>query len=175
MLATLKQTADFVEFFRLHGVKQTFKKGDFVIRPGDAPPGVFYIYQGLVSEYYGYIEQEKLSHMHDLNQLVGRGGTVNKSLLKNHNVIVVSDGLQTGFEVDLAAEFLKPVAINKLVVATPFASVPAVDRMHVLADDLYCLNVLHDYFDTDHYYDKQDVPDHETVLETIEHIIANWK
>ena len=129
----------------------------------------------LVSEYYGYIEQEKLSHMHDLNQLVGRGGTVNKSLLKNHNVIVVSDGLQTGFEVDLAAEFLKPVAINKLVVATPFASVPAVDRMHVLADDLYCLNVLHVYFDTDHYYDKQDVPDHETVLETIEHIIANWK
>ncbi|MEK7059755.1 MAG: Crp/Fnr family transcriptional regulator [Patescibacteria group bacterium] len=51
MLATLKQTADFVEFFRLHGVKQTFKKGDFVIRPGDAPPGVFYIYQGLVKAY----------------------------------------------------------------------------------------------------------------------------
>ncbi|MEK7594145.1 MAG: Crp/Fnr family transcriptional regulator [Patescibacteria group bacterium] len=51
MLATLKQTADFVEFFRLHGVKQTFKKGDFVIRPGDAPSGVFYIYQGLVKAY----------------------------------------------------------------------------------------------------------------------------
>ena len=40
--------------------------------------------------------------------------------------------------------------------------------MHVLADDLYCLNVIADYRDTDHYYDKQDVPDHETVLKTIE-------
>ena len=40
-----------MEFFRLHGIKQTFKKGDFIIRPGDSPQGVFYIYQGLVKAY----------------------------------------------------------------------------------------------------------------------------
>ncbi len=51
MLATLKQTAEFVEFFRLHGIKQTFRKGDFIIRPGDSPQGVYYIYQGLVKAY----------------------------------------------------------------------------------------------------------------------------
>ena len=51
MLATLKQTAELVEFFRTHGLKQTFRKGDFIIRPGDSPPGVFYIYQGLVKAY----------------------------------------------------------------------------------------------------------------------------
>ncbi len=129
----------------------------------------------MVGENYGFIEQEKLSHMHDLNRLLGSGGTVDKALLKDHIVIIVSDGLKTGFPVDLAVEFLKPVATNMVVVAAPFASVAAVDRMHVLADDLYCLNVIHDYIDTDHYYDKQDIPDHATVLDTIEHIIANWK
>lgn len=51
MLATLKQTAELVEFFRLHGVKQTFRKGDYIIRPGEAPHGVFFIYQGLVKAY----------------------------------------------------------------------------------------------------------------------------
>jgi CRP-like cAMP-binding protein len=51
MLATLKQTAEMVDFFRANGVKQTFKKGDFVIRPGDPPHGVFYIYEGLVKAY----------------------------------------------------------------------------------------------------------------------------
>lgn len=51
MLATLKQTAELVDFFRLNGIKQTFKKGDFVVRPGDPPPGVFYIYEGLVKAY----------------------------------------------------------------------------------------------------------------------------
>lgn len=51
MLATLKQTAELVDLFRTRGLKQTFRKGDFVIRPGDTPPGVFYVYQGLVKAY----------------------------------------------------------------------------------------------------------------------------
>jgi CRP/FNR family transcriptional regulator len=51
MLATLKQTAELVELFRTRGLKQTFRKGDFIIRPGDTPSGVFYIYQGLVKAY----------------------------------------------------------------------------------------------------------------------------
>jgi len=51
MLATLKQTAELVELFKLRGRKQTFRKGDFVIRPGETPPGVFYVYQGLVKAY----------------------------------------------------------------------------------------------------------------------------
>ena len=106
----------------------------------------------MVGEYYGLVEQEKRTQMHELNQLLGNGGTINKRLLRGHNVIIVSDGLKSGFQVDLAAEFLKPIAIEKLIVATPLASVPAVDRMHVLADDLYCLSVVENYMETDHYY-----------------------
>ncbi len=51
MLATLKQTAELVELFKLRGFKQTFRKGDFIIRPGDTPSGIFYIYEGLVKAY----------------------------------------------------------------------------------------------------------------------------
>lgn len=129
----------------------------------------------LAGENFGYIEQQKLLQMHDLNHLVGGAGTINKGLLRGHNVIVVSDGAKTGFSIDLAYEFLKPINIEKLIFAVPFSSVEAVDRMHVLADELYCLNVIPDYRDTDHYYEKKDVPDHKTVLKTIEHIILNWK
>jgi CRP/FNR family transcriptional regulator len=51
MLATLKQTAELVDFFRRNGIKQTFRKNDYVIRPGESPPGVFFIYSGLVKAY----------------------------------------------------------------------------------------------------------------------------
>ncbi len=51
MLATLKQTAELVELFKSRGHKRSFQKGDFIIRPGDSPTGVFYIYQGLVKAY----------------------------------------------------------------------------------------------------------------------------
>ena len=129
----------------------------------------------LVGEYYGLIEQEKMTSMHELNRLVGQGGVMQKELLKAHNVIVVSDGLKTGFPLDLVAEYLKPIAIEKLIVATPLASVQAVDRMHIVADDIYCLSVVEEFISTDHYYDTQDVPDHETAIKTIKHIISDWK
>lgn len=51
MLATLKQTAQLVELFKLRGRKQSFRKGDFIIRPGDVPSGIFYIHEGLVKAY----------------------------------------------------------------------------------------------------------------------------
>jgi predicted phosphoribosyltransferase len=129
----------------------------------------------LTGEYSGLIEQEKLTQMSNMNKLLAGPGTIDRDLLKGHNVILVADGLKNGFPVDLACEFLKPIAIAKLIVAAPFASVQAVDRMHVLADDLYCLNVIEDYYDTNHYYDKHDVPDHATVLKTVQNIILKWK
>lgn len=129
----------------------------------------------LLGDYYGVVEQEKLVKMHDLNRMLGSKGTVDRRLLQGRNVIVVTDGLKSGFPVDLAAEFLKPISIKNMIVATPFASVPAVDRMHVLADDLYCLNVIEDYLDTDHYYDTQDVPDHKTIVKTIGEIVQKWE
>ena len=51
MLATLVQTAELVEVFQKHGKEITFKKGEFIIRPGESPSGIFYIYKGLVKAY----------------------------------------------------------------------------------------------------------------------------
>lgn len=129
----------------------------------------------LAGENRGFIEQEKLHQMHELNLLIGGTGTIHRDLIQDHMVIVVSDGFPSAFEIDLAYQFLKPIRLEKLVFAVPFAAVSAVDRMHVLADDLYCLNVLENYHETDHYYDTKDVPDHATVLKTIQEIILNWR
>jgi putative phosphoribosyl transferase len=128
----------------------------------------------LVGEYRGYVEQEKMRQMHELNQLVDGQGTIDKKLLNEHTIIIVSDGLSSSFQIDLCYEFLKPIAINKLVFAVPMATVQAIDRMHILADEIVCLNVLDEIPSTDHYYDKQDVPDHDTVLKTIGDLVANW-
>lgn len=128
----------------------------------------------LVGEYHGYVEQEKLRHMHELNKLVGPNGTINRALLNNRTIIIVADGLASTFQVDLVYEFLKPVAVNKIVFAVPFATIQVVDRMHIIADDIHVLDILTDYNGTDRYYEKQDVPDHATVLRTIEKLIKDW-
>lgn len=128
-----------------------------------------------VGEYYHLIEQEKMNKLGQMHRLVGRGGLIRKDLLRDHNVILVSDGLQDGFLLDVAVQYLKTIEIKRLIVATPLASVPAVDRMHVLADEIFCLSVIEDYISTDHYYDAQDVPSHDKIVKTIEEIVSHWK
>ena len=129
----------------------------------------------MTSEYYGVIEQEKMAKFHKMNGLLGSGGLINRALLRGHNIILVSDGFKDSFTLDMALDFLKKIKIEKLIVATPLASIQAIDRMHVTVDEINCLSVVEDYMDTDHYYDSQDVPDHQTVIETIEKIILNWQ
>jgi len=51
MLATMKQTALLVDFFHKKGRRLTCNKGDYIIQPGEFPPGVFYIVEGLVKAY----------------------------------------------------------------------------------------------------------------------------
>lgn len=129
----------------------------------------------LVGEYYQYIEQEKMTRLRELNSILGDGNTVDKRLLAGRNIILVSDGLASGFAIDLAVEFLKPIPTEKIIVATPLASLPAVDRLHILADEIYVLSVVENYMSTDHYYDKHDIPPHDKIVEIIERVILSWK
>lgn len=128
-----------------------------------------------ISEYHHFIEERRIEKLHKLNRLMGEDGEIHKDYLRNHIVIVVSDGLSSGFSLDIAAAYLKTVALKKLVVATPLASVPAVDRMHLFADEICCLSVVANYLSTNHYYDDNTVPDVDRLFSVIKNITINWE
>jgi len=50
MLANANDMRALVNLFH-SGTKLTYSKGEFIIRPGESPPGVFYIEEGLVKAY----------------------------------------------------------------------------------------------------------------------------
>lgn len=129
----------------------------------------------LTSEYHQYIEEAKTKKISEMHRLLGAGGIIRKDLLRGHNIIIVSDGFANGFSLDAAAEYLKPVRAERLVVATPLASVPAVDRMHILVDEIHCLNVVENFMDVNHYYQDNAVPNHETIIKTIQQVVLSWK
>jgi putative phosphoribosyl transferase len=130
--------------------------------------------EGFAAEYHTYLEQEKEQKFHAINRLLGEGGLIRQDLLYGRNVILVSDGLQNGLSLDAAADFLKPIKIEKLIVATPLASVPAVDRMHLMADEIVCLSVVENFMEIGHYYEDNAMPSHEDLVKTIETIVLNW-
>ncbi len=135
--------------------------------------------QGEIDDYYGefhgYIEDQKREKFAKINRLLAGGGMLDASVLREHVIILVSDGLKNGQPLDGAAEFLKPIKIKRLIVVTPLASVQAVDRMHIVADEIHCLSVTDNYLDTQHYYDVNDIPTHEQAQEKVKNIVLAWR
>jgi len=127
------------------------------------------------SEFHGYLEEQKRQAFQRINRLVGDGGLIDTDLLRDHTIILVNDGFADSGVIDVALEFLKPIRINRLVIAAPVASGGAVDRLHVAADELHILDVKTNYFDTNHYYTNNDIPSHEQTVERINKIILNWR
>ena len=143
-----------------------------------------FVYNGMFStgqieeyytEFHGYLEEQKREKMEHINRLLGSGGIVDESMLREQNVILVSDGLPNGSSLDAAAEFLKPLCIRRLIIASPTASVAAIDRAHLIADELHFLSVTDNYLDTNHYYDVNDVPDHESVIRMLNDFVLQWR
>ncbi|HSX16400.1 MAG TPA: phosphoribosyltransferase family protein [Candidatus Saccharimonadales bacterium] len=127
------------------------------------------------AENFNYLEQQKLEKLFEMNKLLGQGGIISKELLRGRIVIVVSDGLMNGMSLKAAAEYLKPIKLQKLIMVSPFASVAAVDQMHILADELICFNAIESVISVDHYYEDNSVPSHEKIVSIIEDIILHWK
>lgn len=127
------------------------------------------------SEFHGYLEDQKRQAFQRINRLLGDGGMIDYDMLRDRTIILVSDGFSDSTVLDVALDFLKPIRIQRLVIAAPVASEQAVDTLHVAADELHILDVKTNYFDTDHYYTDNIIPSHEETVEKINKIVLNWR
>jgi putative phosphoribosyl transferase len=127
------------------------------------------------SEFHGYLEDQKRSVTSRINRLLSDGGLVDETMLRGHNVIVVADGLPNGTSLDAVADYMKPIRVKRLIVVTPIAAVDAVDRMHILSDELHVLGVTTNYMGTNHYYDNNDIPDHKEIISILNNTILSWR
>jgi putative phosphoribosyl transferase len=126
-------------------------------------------------EYHQSFELSKLEKLNEMHRLLGREDLIRRDLLKHRTVILVADGLGGAFILDAAALYFKTTKLKRLVIVTPVASVNAVDRMHIVGDEIYCLGVVENYMGASHYYEDNQIPDHETIIATIQTMVATWK
>lgn len=118
MLANFKATVHLLDTFRQIGVKQVYKKGDYIIRPGETPSGVFYVYEGLVKAY-------------DITKY----GEENLLIIRKNDEIFPLIWALTGQERDVIYQALAPTTVWKMssesfsnhLVAHPEAMVPLLD------------------------------------------------
>lgn len=120
------------------------------------------------------IDQLRLQTFQKLNRIVGKDGAINKKLLKHHTIILVSDGILNGLSLDVAADFLKPILIKEIIVATPLCSTDLIDQLRIMTHTFFSLDVIQTDFPLKHYYDDNAMPDHERVVEMMRNISTEW-
>ena len=127
------------------------------------------------SEFHGYLDEQKREKFQKINRLLGDGGIISNDMLRDRTVILVADGIDNGAAIDVAMDFLKPIRVAKVVVATPVATVPAVDKLHMIADELHILDVKENFMGINHYYEDNGIPSHEETIAKINQIVLNWQ
>lgn len=127
------------------------------------------------SEFHGYLDDQKRQAFSRINRLIGDGGTIDAKLLKDRVIILVSDAFSDSALLNVALDYLKPIRILRLVVVAPVATIPAVDRLHVAADEMHILDVKENFMGTDHYYEDNELPSHEETIAKINQAILNWR
>lgn len=96
MLARDKQLATLVDLFHT-GTKLTYRKGEYIIRPGETPTAVFFIEEGLVKAF-------NISKYGEENLLIIR---------KDHEIFPLIWAL-TGEEIDINYQAITPVTVWRL-------------------------------------------------------------
>lgn len=132
--------------------------------------------QHYISEFHGFLEEEKRKAYQRINRLLGDSGVVDKDMLRGRTVILVSDGFGDDLSsLDVALDFLKSIRTDKLVVVAPVATIAAVDRLHVAVDEMHILDVKDNFMGVDHYYEDNNLPTREDTITKINQIILNWR
>lgn len=127
------------------------------------------------SEFHGYLDEKKREAFQGMNRLLGSHGTIDTDMLRDHIVIIVDDGLDDSMRIDVTFDFLKPIRTERLVVATPVASIDAVDRVHVLADEIHILDVKENYINTEHYYEQNALPAVKETMDRVSEVMMKWR
>jgi len=62
-------------------------------------------------------------------------------ITKKHNIILVDDGIASGFTMLVAVEAIKKIGTNKIIVAVPTAHLQSLDLVAPEVDKIFCANI----------------------------------
>lgn len=129
----------------------------------------------IVSEYHNYLDEQRMQKNHELNILLGKTGEIDRAMLRHKVVILVADALMSGFAIAMAADYLKTVAVKRVVAAVPVASISALDQLHVQSDEMCVLGVTQNFIDIGHYFERNEELSIDEALNIMNTIHFTWR
>lgn len=119
-------------------------------------------YLGVTREYLDNEVREQLSEIN--RRLEAYRGTASSPNIEDRAVILVDDGIATGYTTRAAAVALRNLHAEKVIVAVPVGPRDSVDAMRPYVDDIVCLMTPQPFLAVGYWYrDFEQVPDEEVI------------
>jgi putative phosphoribosyl transferase len=111
----------------------------------------------------GYIESQTKRELKEIKRQLReyRNGKSFPSLI-NKTVILIDDGLATGFTMEAALKFVKTLSPSRIIVAVPVGSMGAIRKISQIADEVICPLIPKNFWAVGQfYYEFEPVSDGE--------------
>lgn len=110
-----------------------------------------------------YIEKEVFEQTEEIKRrLVKYKGNESYPDVKNKIVIIIDDGIATGFTIQAAIESIRKHEPKKIVLAVPVAPQDAIAQLEKIVDEIICLYIPNEFYAVGlHYKNFQQTTDEE--------------
>lgn len=120
-------------------------------------------YIGMLNISQEYIENEILVQTEEIKRRLNEyKGNENFPDIKDRTVIIIDDGIATGFTIKVAIKSIKKHAAKKIILAVPVASKESISELEKIVDEVVCLFVPSEFYAVGlHYKNFEQTTDEE--------------
>jgi putative phosphoribosyl transferase len=118
-----------------------------------------------------YIEQEVFEQVNEIKRrLKDYRGSETLPDLKDKTVIIIDDGIATGFTILAAIKSIKKQEARKIVLAVPVSPRETFEEFKEIVDEFVCLYIPHDFYSVGAYYNNFEQVEDEEVFKIIDEL-----
>ncbi|MEG0640980.1 MAG: phosphoribosyltransferase [Clostridium sp.] len=115
-----------------------------------------------------YIKEEVLEQTKEIKRRLNKyKGNENFPDVKNRTVIIIDDGIATGFTIQAAIKSVKKHNPKKIILAIPVASKDTISTLEKITDEIICLFIPYDFYAVGSYYKSFEQTTDEEVFNII--------
>ncbi|GAA0076122.1 phosphoribosyltransferase [Clostridium sp. CTA-5] len=115
-----------------------------------------------------YIKNEIFQQIDEIKRRLNKyKGNENFPDVKNKTVIIIDDGIATGFTIQAAIKSIKKHNAKKIILAVPIAPQNTISMLEKIVDEVICLFIPYDFYAVGSYYENFEQTTDEEVFNVV--------
>ena len=115
-----------------------------------------------------YIKKEVFEQIEEMKRRLNKyKGNENFPNVKNKTVLIIDDGIATGFTIQAAIKSIKKHNAKKIILAVPVGPQDTISLLEKIVDEVICLHIPYEFYAVGSYYKRFEQTTDEEVINIV--------